>query len=92
MKLIKTIIVAALFGMSFSAFAAVSDLTYQTHGPQYEGQDQEFGTVTERRFADYGQGPKIKVEKIKPVTESFGNSRFSDLSAVTHDIIPVPPI
>ena len=92
MKLVKTITAAALFGMSASAFAAFSDLTYTTHGPQY-GQNQKVGEIIEPRRSDYGaEAPSASRDTVEPVTESVDNSRWSDLTAVTHDITPVPRI
>ena len=91
MKFIKIIMAAALFGMSVSAFAAFSDLTYTTHGPMY-GKDQKVGEIIEPRRSDYGaDAPTANRDDVEPATESVDNSRWSDVTAVTHDI-PVPHI
>jgi hypothetical protein len=51
MRLIKTTIAAALFGLAVNAFAAVSDLSYTTHGTQ-SGQELKVGQVSEPRWSD----------------------------------------
>jgi hypothetical protein len=51
MRLIKTTIAAALFGLAVNAFAAVSDLSYTTHGSQ-SGQELKVGQVSEPRWSD----------------------------------------
>lgn len=81
MKLVKTTLVAALFGLSVNAFAAVSDLSSVTHGGK-GGQEQQIGQVTEARWSDRSAGaPRGEV---KPFAKSAGNYRFGDISSVTH--------
>ena len=81
MKLVKTTIAAALFGLSVSAFAAVSDLSYVTHGSQ-AGQEQKAGQISEPRWSDRNaQNPRTEV---KPFAQSTGKYSFGDISAVTH--------
>jgi len=82
MTLVKTTIAAALFGLSVSAFAAVNDLSYVTHGSK-SGQKQEIGQISEPRWSDRNAtNPRTEV---KPFAKSAGNYRFSDISAVTHN-------
>ena len=82
MKLVKATIVAALFGLSVNAFAAVSDLSNVTHGSQ-GGQEQQIGQVTEARWSDRNAGaPRGEV---KPFAKSAGNYSFGDISSVTHN-------
>ncbi len=81
MKLVKTTVVAALFGLSLNAFAAVSDLSTVTHGGK-GGQQQKIGQVTEARWSDRNAGaPRSEV---KPFAKSAGNYSFGDISSVTH--------
>ena len=84
MKLIKTIIAAALFGLSLNAFAAVSDLSYVTHGAK-SGQEVKVGQITEPRWSDRGsQNQKARAE-VRPLAESAGNYSFGDINSVTHN-------
>ncbi|UCH49366.1 MAG: hypothetical protein JSU95_06180 [Betaproteobacteria bacterium] len=80
--MIKTIITAALFGLSLNAVAAVSDLSNVTHGSQ-AGQELKVGQISEPRFSDRNAGgPQTEV---KPFAEAAGNYSFGDLSSVTHN-------
>lgn len=80
--MIKTIIATALFGLSLNAVAAVSDLSYVTHGSQ-AGQEQKVGQINEPRFSDRNaRGPQTEV---KPFAKTTGNYSFGDISAVTHN-------
>jgi hypothetical protein len=80
--MIKTIITAALFGLSLNAVAAVSDLSSVTHGSQ-AGQELKVGQISEPRFSDRNAGgPQTEV---KPFAKAAGNYSFSDLSKVTHN-------
>jgi len=80
--MIKTIITAALLGLSVNAFAAVSDLSNVTHGSQ-AGQEQKIGQITEPRWSDLNaQDPRSEV---KPFAKSAGNYSFGDISKVTHN-------
>ncbi len=82
MKLVKTTITAALFGLSLNAFAAVSDLSNVTHGGK-GGHAQQTGQVTEARWSDRNAGaPRSEV---KPFAKSAGTYRFGDISSVTHN-------
>ena len=85
MKLIKTTIAAALFGLSVNAFAAVSDLSNVTHGSQ-AGQQPQIGQITEPSRGDLSAvTQKGAREEVKPFAKSAGNYRFGDISAVTHN-------
>ena len=80
--MIKTIITAALFGLSVNAVAAVSDISNVTHGSQ-AGQELKVGQISEPRFSDRNAGgPQSEV---KPFAQSAGNYSFGDLSSVTHN-------
>jgi len=82
MKLVKTTIAAAMFGLSVSAFAAVSDLSNVTHGSQ-AGQEQKIGQISEPRWGDRNaMNPRTEV---KSFAKSAGNYSFSDISSVTHN-------
>ena len=82
MKLVKTTIAAALFGFSFSAFAAVNDISNVTHGAK-AGQQQEVGQISEPRWSDLNaMNPRTEN---KPFAKSASNYRFSDISSVTHN-------
>jgi hypothetical protein len=71
--MIKTIITAALFGLSLNAVA---------HGSQ-AGQELKVGQISEPRFSDRNAGgPQTEV---KPFAKAAGNYSFSDLSKVTHN-------
>ena len=82
MKLVKTTLVAALFGLSLNAFAAVSDLSNVTHGAT-GGQEQKIGQVSEARWSDRNAG--LPRGEVKPFAKSAGNYRFGDISSVTHN-------
>ena len=85
MKLIKTTIAAALFGLSVNAFAAVSDLSSVTHGSQ-AGQQQQIGQISELSRGDLSAvTQKGALEEIKPFAQSAGNYSFGDISSVTHN-------
>jgi len=80
--MIKTIIAAALFGLSVNAFAAVSDLSTVTHGSQ-AGQELKTGQISEPRWSDLNaQSPRAAV---KPFAQAAGNYSKGDISAVTHN-------
>ncbi len=83
MKLVQTTIAAALLGLSLNTFAAVSDLSYVTHGSNKAGQELQIGQIAEPRWSDRNAGrPQTEV---KPFTKSAGNHRFGDISSVTHN-------
>jgi len=85
MKLVKTTIAAALFGMSVSAFAAVSDISYVTHGSK-AGQKPTVGQVTQPRWSDINAvTEKGASNEVKPFAKSAGNYSFGDISKVTHN-------
>ncbi|UCH46500.1 MAG: hypothetical protein JSU95_10235 [Betaproteobacteria bacterium] len=84
MKLIKTTIAAALFGLSLNAFAAVSDLSYVTHGSQ-SGQDLKVGQITEPRWSDRNAVNKDARSEAKPFAKAAGDYRFGDINSVTHN-------
>lgn len=84
MKLVKATIAAALFGLSMSAFAAVTDLNYVTHGMK-EGQEQKIGQIIEPRWSDRTVANPDARKEVKPFAKSAGNYRFSDLTSVTHN-------
>jgi len=85
MKLVKTTIAAVLFGMSVSAFAAVSDLSYVTHGSR-SGQAPKSGQITEPRWSDINAvTEKGASNEVKPFAKATGNYSFGDISAVTHN-------
>jgi hypothetical protein len=80
--MIKTVITAALFGLSLNAAAAVSDISSVTHGSQ-AGQELKVGQISEPRFSDRNAGgPQTEV---KPFAKAAGNYSFSDISSVTHN-------
>jgi len=82
MKLVKTTIAAALFGMSISAFAAVSDISNVTHGSK-AGQEPKIGQISQPRWSDRNaMNPQTDV---KPFAKSAGNYSFGDISSVTHN-------
>ena len=78
----KTIITAALFGLSVNAFAAVSDLSNVTHGSQ-AGQEMKIGQISEAKWSDRNAG--VPQTEVKPFAKSAGNYRFGDISNVTHN-------
>ena len=83
--MIKTIITAALFGLSLNAFAAVSDLSSVTHGSQ-AGQQLKVGQINEPRFSDLSAvTEKGANEQVKSFAKTAGNYSFSDISKVTHN-------
>jgi hypothetical protein len=85
MKLVKTTIAAALFGMSVSAFAAVSDISYVTHGSK-AGQQPQVGQIAQPRWSDINAvTEKGASNEVKPFTKSAGNYSFGDISKVTHN-------
>ena len=80
--MIKTVITAALFGLSLNAAAAVSDISSVTHGSQ-AGQELKVGQITEPRFSDRNAGgPQTEA---KPFAQTAGDYSFGDLSSVTHN-------
>lgn len=84
MKLVKATIAAALFGLSMSAFAAVSDLSYVTHGSK-AGQELKVGQISEPRWSDRNAVNKNARKEVKPFAKSAGNYRFGDITSVTHN-------
>jgi hypothetical protein len=83
--MIKTIIAAALLGLSLNAFAAVSDLSNVTHGSQ-AGQQLQSGQINEPRFSDLSAvTEKGANEQVKPFAKTAGNYSFSDITKVTHN-------
>ena len=80
--MIKTIITAALFGLSLNAVAAVSDLSNVTHGSQ-AGQEQQVGQITEPRWSD--RNAVDMRSDAKPFAKAAGNYRFGDINSVTHN-------
>lgn len=84
MKLIKTTLAAALFGLSLNAFAAVSDLSNVTHGSK-AGQQLQVGQIIEPRWSDRSAlANKAARAQVKPFAKS-ANYSFSDISSVTHN-------
>ena len=80
--MIKTIISAALLGLSLNAVAAVSDISNVTHGSK-AGQELKVGQINEPRFSDRNAGgPQTEV---KPFAETAGSYSFGDLNSVTHN-------
>jgi hypothetical protein len=85
MKIVKTTIAAALFGMSISAFAAVSDISNVTHGSKV-GQQMKVGQINEPRFSDLSNVTEAGAnEQVKPFAKTAGNYSFGDISSVTHN-------
>jgi hypothetical protein len=85
MKLVKATVAAALFGLSVSAFAAVSDLSSVTHGSK-AGERPQTGQITEPRWGDLNAVTQKGVrDEVKPFAQSAGKYRFGDISAVTHN-------
>ena len=82
MKLVTTTIAAALFGLSLSATAAVSDISNVTHGSK-AGQELKVGQISEPRWTDRNSmNPRTEV---KPFAKAAGNYRFGDINSVTHN-------
>ena len=80
--MIKTVVTAALFGLSVNAFAAVSDLSSVTHGSQ-AGQELKVGEITKPNWSDRNaMNPR---SDSKPFAKAAGNYSFGDLSKVTHN-------
>ncbi|UCD67252.1 MAG: hypothetical protein JSW48_10360 [Betaproteobacteria bacterium] len=80
--MIKTIIAAALFGLSLNAVAAVSDISSVTHGSQ-AGQELKVGQISEPKWSDRNaMNPRSEA---KPFAQSAGNYRFGDINSVTHN-------
>jgi hypothetical protein len=85
MKLIKTTIAAALFGLSISAFAAVSDISNVTHGTK-AGQAPQVGQVSQPSWSDINAVTEKGVSKeVRPFAKSAANYSYGDISAVTHN-------
>jgi len=85
MKLVNTAIAATLFGMSISAFAAVSDISNVTHGSK-AGQEMKVGQINAPRFSDLSAvTEKGTNEQVKPFAKTAGNYSFGDISSVTHN-------
>ena len=85
MNLINTIVAAAVFGMSVNAFAAVSDISYVTHGTK-AGQQPKVGHITQPRWSDINAvTEKGTPNEVKPIAKAVGNYSFGDISAVTHN-------
>ena len=84
MKLVKTTIAAALFGLSLNAVAAVSDLSSVTHGAK-SGNDVTIGQITEPRWSDRNARSQDARAEVKPLAESQGNYSFGDVNSVTHN-------
>ena len=80
--MIKTIITAALFGLSLNAVAAVSDISNVTHGSQ-AGQELKVGQISEPRWTDRNaMDPRSEA---KPFAKAAGNYSFGDINSVTHN-------
>jgi len=82
MKLVTTIIAAALFGLSLNAVAAVSDISNVTHGSQ-AGQEQQVGQLSEPRWSD--RNAVAPRSEAKPFAKAAGNYSFGDVSSITHN-------
>ena len=80
--MIKTIITAALLGLSLNAVAAVSDLSNVTHGSQ-AGQELKVGQINEPRFSD--RNAMDQRDEAKPFAQTAGEYSFGDISSVTHN-------
>jgi hypothetical protein len=86
MKLIKTTIAAALFGLSISAFAAVSDISNVTHGTKAGQTPQQTGQISQPRWSDINAVTEKGVSnEVKPFAKSAANYGYGDISAVTHN-------
>jgi hypothetical protein len=80
--MIKTVITAALFGLSLNAVAAVSDLSNVTHGSQ-AGQELKVGQISDPKWSDRNaMDPRSEA---KPFAKAAGDYRFGDISSVTHN-------
>ena len=80
--MIKTIITAALFGLSLNAVAAVSDISNVTHGSK-AGQELKVGQISEPRWTDRNaMDPR---NEAKPFAKAAGDYSFGDISSVTHN-------
>ena len=85
MNLIKTLIAAAVLGMSVNAIAAVSDISSVTHGSR-AGQEPKVGHITQPRWSDLNAvTEKGTSNEVKPIAKAAGNYSFGDISAVTHN-------
>jgi len=85
MKRITTTFAAVLFGMSVSAFAAVSDISFVTHGSQ-KGQEPTVGQIAQPSWSDINAvTEKGASNEVKPFARSVGNYGYGDISAVTHN-------
>ncbi|MGD2141356.1 MAG: hypothetical protein PVH25_13230 [Burkholderiales bacterium] len=85
MKIVKTTIAAVMFGMSVSAFAAVSDISSVTHGSK-AGQKPQVGQIAQPRWSDINSvTEKGASNEVKPFTKAAGNYSFGDISNVTHN-------
>ena len=83
MKLVTTTIAAALFGLSLNASAAVSDLSYVTHGAK-SGQELQVGQISEPRWSDRNAVTNPRSDA-KPFAKATGNYSFGDINSVTHN-------
>ena len=84
MKLIKSTIAAAVFGLSVNAFAAVNDISAVTHGSVSSKQTQVGGS--QPGWSDLSAVTQPGASKeARPFAKSAGNFRFSDISKVTHN-------
>ena len=85
MKTVNAILAAVCFGFSLNAVAAASDLSSVTHGADY-GSELKTGQIFEPAFSDRSAS-KLKRARgdVKPLAESAGNYRFSDINSVTHN-------
>ncbi len=84
MNMIKTIIAAAVLGLSFNAVAAVSDISNVTHDSVSSTQSHIGGS--QPGWSDLSAVTQKGASKeAKPFAKSAGNYRFSDINAVTHN-------
>jgi hypothetical protein len=84
MNLIKTTIAAAVLGFSFSAVAAVNDISDVTHASVTSKQSHIGGSKAS--WSDLNAVTQKGVSKeAKPFAKSAGNYRFSDINSVTHN-------
>ena len=84
MTLVKTIIVAALFGLSVNAFAAINDLSHVTHDSISSQQTQVGGS--QPSWSDLSAVTQTSTTKeAKPFAKSARKFSFSDISSVTHN-------
>jgi len=83
--MIKTTLAAVLFGMSVSAFAAVSDISYVTHGSK-AAQAPTVGQIAQPRWSDINAvTEKGASNEVKPFAKAAGNYSYGDISKVTHN-------